>query len=80
MALRNPIGQLGKVDGYSKKVGDLAMDFALNIINSANLLIGCRTVRLDCRDALVDYYEKKGFIPLNRDGEKDLNRMVMILT
>jgi len=74
------IGQLGKVDGYSKKIGDLAMDFALEVIQSANKLVGCKSIRLDCKDALVDYYKKKGFKLLNKNIRNDLNRMVMILT
>jgi hypothetical protein len=56
------------------------MNFALNIINDANRLVGCRAVRLDCRNALVDYYEKRGFTLLNKNDEKGLNRMVRILS
>jgi len=74
------IGQLGKVDGYGKNIGDYAMVFASGIIRRANLLVGCRTIRLDCKDALVGYYEKKGFDLLSRDAKKGLNRMVKILS
>ena len=74
------IGQLGKVDGYGKNIGDYAMVFASGVIRRANLLVGCRTIRLDCEDALVGYYEKKGFDLLSRDAKKGLNRMVMILS
>jgi hypothetical protein len=74
------IGQLGKTDGYDKKVGDFAMDFALDIIQNANRLVGCRVVRLDCKDALVEYYKQKGFSLLSKNSKKDLNRMIMVLT
>ena len=73
------IGQLGKIDGYDKKVGDFAMSFALDIIESANKLVGCRGVRLDCKDALVGYYRDKGFTILGKNSENNLNRMVMVL-
>ena len=74
------IGQLGKTDDYEKKVGDFAISFATNIILQANQLVGCRTIRLDCKDALVGYYEKNGFSLLSRNNENGLNRMVRILT
>jgi len=74
------VGQLGKIDGYDKKVGEFAMDFALDLIEEASQIVGCRAVRLDCRDDLLKYYQRKGFRLLNRNNEKDLNRMVMILT
>ena len=74
------VGQLGKINGYDKKVGDFAMNFALGLIEHVSQIVGCRTVRLDCGDALINYYQKKGFRLLNRNNEKDLNRMVMILT
>jgi len=67
------------IDGYSKKVGDFAMNFALDVIESANRLVGCRATRLDCKDALVNYYEKRGFTLLNKNSERNLNRMVRIL-
>jgi len=73
------IGQLGKVDGYGK-VGDFAISFAIGIIMQANQLVGCRTIRLDCKDALVGYYEKNGFVHLSRNNKKNLNRMVWIIT
>jgi len=73
------IGQFGKIDGYSKKVGEFAINFALDVITESNKLVGCRVVRLDCINALIGYYEKRGFGLLNKNNEKDLNRMVMIL-
>ncbi|MDR1690727.1 MAG: hypothetical protein LBR42_02630 [Candidatus Methanoplasma sp.] len=73
------IGQLGKVDGCDKKIGEFAMDFALDVIEDASELIGCRVVRLDCKDALVKYYEGKGFSFLNKNSSGNLNRMVMVL-
>ncbi|MCL2510152.1 MAG: hypothetical protein FWF07_03640 [Methanomassiliicoccaceae archaeon] len=73
------IGQFGKIDDYNKKVGEFAINFALDIIAESNKLVGCRVIRLDCINALIGYYEKRGFRLLNKNDEKNLNRMVMIL-
>ncbi|MCL1811769.1 MAG: hypothetical protein FWG41_06125 [Methanomassiliicoccaceae archaeon] len=55
------------------------MSFASDVISDANNLVGCRTARLDCKDALVGYYEKKGFTTFNKNSEKNPNRMIRIL-
>ena len=59
MAQSYLIGQFGKIDGYDKKIGNVVINYALNLIKEANRVVGCRVIRLDCVDALVNYYEKK---------------------
>jgi len=72
------IGQLGKIDGYDKKIGNIAIDHAIGLIEGANKVVGCPVIRLDCKDALVDYYKEKGFMFLNK-GSRGLNQMIKIL-
>jgi pimeloyl-CoA synthetase len=79
MAQSYLIGQIGKIDGYDKKIGDIVIDHAMGIIREANKNVGCRVARLDCKDALVRYYETKGFRFLDK-RDKDINLMVKILT
>ena len=78
MAQSYLIGQLGKIDDYNKKIGDIALDHALDLIQSANRVVGCPVIRLDCKDALVNFYKKKGFEFLNK-GDHNLNQMIKIL-
>lgn len=56
------------------------MKKAMDLILEVNSIIGCRVVRLDCKDntKLVDYYTEEGFTVLNKN-KNGLNRMVRII-
>jgi len=73
------IGQIGKRDNAPKGLGEFAISCATDLILEANDRVGCRVVRLDCRKALIKYYEKNGFISVGHNEEKDLYEMIKIL-
>ncbi|MDR0524112.1 MAG: hypothetical protein LBG62_06820 [Candidatus Methanoplasma sp.] len=73
------LGQLGRSDDSPKGLGEMMLADALDIFRDANLLIGCRMVRLDCSADLVPYYKKHGFVKIGRSRSKDLDQLVMIL-
>jgi len=73
------IGQLGRSDGSPKGLGKFMILSAIERIKDANLKVGCRVIRLDCRSPLVKYYNENGFILAGRDKERDLNQMVRIM-
>jgi len=72
------LGQLSRVEGH-KGLGRILMDEALLKVREAYGLVGCRLVRIDCKDELVGYYEGHGFHFVRRNEAKDLNQMIMIL-
>ena len=74
------IGQLGKRDETPKGLGEFAISCAMDLIADANDKVGWRVVRLDCRKALIKYYEKNGFTLVGYNKKKDLHEMVRILT
>jgi len=73
------LGQLGKCDNAPKGLGKFAMDQAMDRIVAANLNVGCRLFRIDCRDALKKYYEGNGFTFARRNKDSDLMQMVRII-
>jgi hypothetical protein len=73
------IGQLGKCDGGEKGLGKLAILDALERIKEANIQVGCRVARIDCRDSLIPYYKDSGFKFIRKNEEGNLNQMVCIL-
>ena len=55
------LGQLGELNGvYGGFGGDLLED-ALALVEEANVIAGCRLVRIDCAEELTPYYEQRGF-------------------
>ena len=73
------LGQLGKADGMEKGIGSMLIRFAIDIFNQSFRSIGCRTVRLDCKKELIDYYEKNGFsLVSQKKTSKDLYHMVAL--
>jgi hypothetical protein len=73
------IGQLGKCDGSEKGLGKLAISYAMARIKEANIKVGCRVARIDCRDPLIKYYTGSGFKLVRQNVEGNLNQMVCIL-
>lgn len=72
------LGQLAKADDAEDGLGKIMIDRVLEIFKKSHDTVGCRVVRLDCKDALIRYYEKCGFIHIGK-LDKELNQMVMIL-
>jgi len=72
------LGQLGKADGVEKGIGPVLIKFALDIFRQSFRSIGCRTVRLDCKRALVKFYEKNGFHLISQEKDSDECHMVAL--
>jgi hypothetical protein len=73
------LGQLGKCDKAPKGLGKFAMDRAMDRIVEANLNVGCRLIRVDCRSVLRKYYEDNGFTLARCNEENGLMQMVRII-
>ena len=73
------IGQIGKCDGTEKGLGERAIEIAIDLIADVNSKVGCRVIRVDCKDVLIDYYRDNGFRLVRRNKDGDLNQMVQII-
>lgn len=73
------IGQISRSDNSEKGIGSDILDYAVDIIRKAAELVGCRMIRLDCKDGLVSFYERNGFIHIGKNESNDLNQLVMVL-
>lgn len=73
------LGQLARSDQSEPGIGVRLLDDALDVIHRAFVAVGCRAVRVDCTDDLVDYYRKHGFTFINKRDGDDLNQLVTIL-
>jgi hypothetical protein len=73
------IGQVGKRDGSQKGLGKLAISSAIGVIKEANIKVGCRVIRADCKPSLIKYYAENGFILARRNRDGDLNQMIRII-
>lgn len=73
------IGQLGKSDGGPKGLGKFAIHYAVDRIKEANLKVGCRVIRLDCKTSLIKYCADNGFIFTGLNRKKNLNQMIRII-
>jgi hypothetical protein len=74
------IGQLGKCDGSERGLGMLAISYASARIKEANMRVGCRVLRIDCRSPLMRYYTDAGFRFLRQNDDGTLNQMVRIIS
>lgn len=72
------LGQLSRAKGYDG-FGKTLIDEALRKIRTAQEIVGCRVVRLDCTDELIGYYQEYGFHFVKKNTDKDLNQMIMLL-
>lgn len=73
------IGQLARLDSTTKEElsGNNMFSIITDTIYEAYKLFGGRMVSIDCADELVHYYEKRGFVVLNKVG--NLNQMVYLI-
>jgi hypothetical protein len=74
------IGQLSRSTDADSGLGRMLLKEALGMFDKANLIVGCRLVRVDCTDELIDYYKGCGFSRVTKNKAKDLNQMAYILT
>ena len=73
------IGQLSRSENTPKGFGSTLMSDAIEMICDANLIVGCRLVRVDCDNDLISYYSRYGFALINRVSDDCLNQMAYIL-
>ena len=72
-------GQLARSKYSSEGFGDILIDYALKLFREAKRMVGCRMVRLDCSDDLIQYYEKHGFKQISKNMKKNLNQMMIFI-
>ena len=72
------LGQISRAKGF-RGFGKTLVDEAISKIKIAQDIVGCRIIRLDCTDDLVDYYDDYGFSFVDKNSRKNLNQMIMIL-
>ena len=72
------IGQLGKADGAERGMGPKLIEFAISVFDQSFRSVGCRTVRLDCKQSLIKFYEGNGFKLISKEEDDDLFHMVML--
>lgn len=70
------IGQLSRSADAPRGLGSYLLDVAFDKLNQAKDLVGCRMVRLDCHDELIQYYTKHGFKLITKNDNGDLNQMM----
>jgi len=73
------IGQLARSDYAERGTGKIMLDEALKMFSEGKRIFGCQTVRLDCKDELIDYYRSQDFRHLHKNRERDLNQMVKFI-
>jgi len=52
------------------------IDTANNLFFQGDVMFGCRTVRLYCKDELIDYYKGYGFVSIRKNLDNDLTQMI----
>ena len=70
---------MSRSEDAPKGFGKTILEHAIDVIEEANLLVGCRLVRVDCVDKLICYYEDKGFRFIRKNADGDLNQMAYVL-
>ena len=73
------LGQLSRSVDAPKGTGAALLDLAFEHLDAARREVGCRIVRLDCRDELIPYYAEHGFKPVSKNVDGDLNQMVAFI-
>lgn len=74
------LGQLSRSKEAPKGLGKWLISESISHIMTANNEVGCRMLRLDCHDELVEYYRTNGFSVINRScGTNNLNQMMVLL-
>lgn len=70
------IGQLSRSADAPKGLGSYLLDVAFEKLNQARGIVGCRVVRLDCHDELIEYYKAHGFRLITTNDDRSLNQMM----
>ena len=73
------LGQLSRSEDSIAGTGRELVAFAMDMLGEAKRIVGCRVVRLDCKDDLTEYYEGLGFNLVGKNEDKDLNQMIRFI-
>ena len=73
------LGQLTRSDDAERGSGKIMLDEAMKRFSDAKEMLGCRMVRLDCRDELICYYRSQGFQSIGKNADLDLNQMTRFI-
>ena len=73
------LGQLSRSKDAPKGFGEELIKVAFNELAVAKRKVGCRTLRLDCHDELIPYYERYGFKFICKNREGTLNQMITFI-
>ncbi len=76
------IGQIGRTEDSQKGLGKWVLKKAVDLILQINSAIGCRVIRIDCKDKekLLDYYIGEGFQAVGKNRSNDLHQMIKIIS
>ena len=74
------IGKLARSDDAPKGTGAILLNHAIEYIKNAQSFVGGKLVYLDCKDELLAYYESKGFLPIQKNPDRnDLNQLYVVI-
>ncbi|MBQ8178913.1 MAG: hypothetical protein IJ026_00495 [Candidatus Methanomethylophilaceae archaeon] len=73
------IGQLAKDDRVEERMGHELIRVAINLIRPGFEMFGCRTIRIDCKEPLLKFYEREGFFRISTEPVDGLYRMVCLI-
>lgn len=73
------LGQLCRAEDSEAGLGMIMMDEAMRKARVCMEIVGCRMIRLDCNDDMVEYYRKAGFKLMGKNPDGDLNQMMSFL-
>ncbi len=73
------LGQLCRAADSEAGFGKIMMSEAIDKARTCMEIVGCRMIRLDCNDDMVEYYKKAGFKIINKNPEGCLNQMMSFL-
>jgi len=73
------LGQLARSDDAERGSGKIMLDEAMKRFSDGKEMLGCRMVRLDCRDELIYYYRSQGFRSIGKNADLDLNQMAKFI-
>lgn len=73
------IGQLARSIDSPKGFGKDMMEYAIGRLREAKEIVGCRMVRLDCSNDLVEYYKENGFKPIRSNDGSNLTQMMIFI-
>ncbi len=73
------LGQLCRAVDSEAGFGRIMLGDAIRKAKICMNIVGCRMIRLDCTDDMVEYYKKAGFKLMGKNPDGDLNQMMSFL-